>query len=541
MLRFFLLTLAPTPRYLRSFTLAFVVVAAIGVALSTPAVGQTANDPEAAPQTTSTTRPALGLRTARVVDGERVFSAPYVRGLRGPLVALEPLVAAWRGELKVGPLGERHELKIADQRYLFGPESTQLAVNGEMVRLSQPPQSAVGGIHVPLDFLDLTFSALGIHFEWQEQPPTLIATRGGGKVFEVRPSVTSFGEVTTVVLEFNEPSRYRIETSDRQATVSFYGDRVNLSSDASGGHLEGLRAAESAIILQLAAQTEVRHYTLDTPFRLVIDLVPGEATSELGDRGPSTFVPPQRGRGPFTIVIDPGHGGASTGAQGRSGVEEKAITLQVARTLSDRLRGTGARILLTRSDDRDLALTDRTAIANHEQADLFISLHVNSSFGRTARGAETFFLSLEASDEDAAELAAREDEADTGTQTFNNDLEFILWDLAQSHHLAESQRLAKLVQAEFNSSLGLRDRGVKQAPFRVLRGANMPAVLVELGFISNPDEERNLQDPTYQRRLVDTLVRAIQAYRVNVPSEPSQPASDTTKDDATAALEAPTP
>ena len=484
--------------------------------LTTSASGQTTEN-SAVPST----GPQLGPRTARVVDGQRVFSTPYVRGIRGPLVALEPLVTAWRGELKVGPAEKRHELKVADQRFLFGPESTQLSVNGELVPLSQSPQMGVGGIYVSLDFLNLTFSALNIGFEWQEQPATLIATSGGGKVFEVRPSVTSFGNVTTVVLEFANTPRYRIETSGGQATVSFFGDGVDLATAASGGRLIGIRPTESALVLQLAPLTDVRHYTLDSPFRLVIDLVPGEE-DELAaddDRTP-TFVPPQRGRGPFTIVIDPGHGGASTGALGRSGIQEKEITLQVARTLSDGLRGTGARVLLTRSDDRDLALTDRTAIANHERADLFISLHVNSSFGRTAHGAETFFLSLEASDEDAAELAAREDAADTGPQTFDNDLQFILWDLAQSHHLAESQRLAKLVQAEFNSSLGLRDRGVKQAPFRVLVGAAMPAVLVELGFLSNPREEAQLGDPEYRGRLVDALTRAVARYKAQVEGAP---------------------
>ncbi|MDX1643730.1 MAG: N-acetylmuramoyl-L-alanine amidase, partial [Thermoanaerobaculia bacterium] len=92
-------------------------------------------------------------------------------------------------------------------------------------------------------------------------------------------------------------------------------------------------------------------------------------------------------------------------------------------------------------------------------------------------------------------------------------LDLILWDLAQSHHLAESQRFARLIQEELNGALGLTDRGVKQAPFRVLRGAAMPAVLVELGFLSNPEEERKLQDPAYRTQLVDALVRATQRYR----------------------------
>ncbi len=409
---------------------------------------------------------------------------------------------------------------MGDQTFLFGPGHPNLSVDGDLVGLSQTPRSAVGGIYVPLDFLDLTFSQLGVRFEWQEAPPTLTATRGGGRTYQVVPAVTTFGDVTTVVLEFAETPRYRVEERAGRAVVSFYGDQVAIAGETQrAGRLLGITAREGALSLRLTPGTGVRHYTLEQPFRLVMDLVADEGEETLVEEtGEPSFVPPRRGRGPFTVVIDPGHGGESTGATGRSGIAEKTLTLQVARTLSDRLRGTGVRTVLTRSSDQDLSLTDRTAIANHESADLFVSLHVNSSYGRTAQGAETYFLSLEASDEDAAELAAREDEADSGQPNFANDLEFILWDLAQSHHLAESQRLAKLVQQEFNASLGLRDRGVKQAPFRVLRGANMPAVLVELGFISNPDEERLLQDGSHQQRLVDALARAIQAFRTSTPT-----------------------
>lgn len=458
----------------------------------------------------------VAARSATVVDGDRSFRVPYVIGIRGPLFALEPLAEAWRGRVSVGPLGQRHELTIADQSFLFGPGSGQLSVGGELTPLSQAPRSGVGGIYVPLDFLDLTFAALGLQFEWQAQPPTLIASRSGGTVLRVRPSVTTIGEVTTLVLEFGGSPRYRIETSPGRATVSFFGNRIELAGEAQGGRLRSLAAADGALVLTLAPNTGVRSYTLDNPFRLVLDLVPERQQIALGDdaESESTFVPPQRGRGPFTVVIDPGHGGEAEGAIGRSGVEEKNITLDVARLLADHLRGTGARTVLTRSGDENLELTDRTAIANHEQADLFISLHVNAAYGRSAHGAETFFLSLEASDEEAAALAAAEDgNGDDDVENRDSDLAFILWDLAQSHHLAESQRLAKLVQGEFNTSLGLLDRGVKQAPFRVLRGAGMPAILVELGFISNPEEERKLQDSGYQRQLVDALVRAISAYR----------------------------
>jgi len=178
---------------------------------------------------------------------------------------------------------------------------------------------------------------------------------------------------------------------------------------------------------------------------------------------------------------------------------------------------------LTRDDDSDLDLDERSAIANQNKADLFLSIHLNSTTRGDAHGAETYFLSLKASDERAADAAALENlvgqqAAPPGSDDF--DLQLMLWDLAQSRHLAASQRLATFIQQELNRQLDLRDRGVKQAPFRVLMGAAMPAVLVELGFVSSPDDEARLRDPAYRLELVDTLVRAIQRFKTEYEASP---------------------
>ena len=250
---------------------------------------------------------------------------------------------------------------------------------------------------------------------------------------------------------------------------------------------------------------------------------PSEGLSGAGPAGPAGSAgrapaPPTPSRGLRTVVIDPGHGGEESGAVGPSGLLEKDLTLEIARTLRDRLRQRlPVKVVLTRDDDSLLPLDTRSAIANQNKADLFISIHLNSYLGAEARGAETYFLSTEASDSRAAQTAELENAAgDGGDDEALYDLQLILWDLAQSYHLAASQRVANLIQEELNGALGLRDRGVKQAPFRVLMGAAMPAVLVELGFLSNPDEETRLRDPKYRADLVDALVRAIARFRSEV-------------------------
>src|SRR5262249_32725695 len=161
----------------------------------------------------------------------------------------------------------------------------------------------------------------------------------------------------------------------------------------------------------------------------------------------------------------------------------------------------GVTVVLTRDDDRVLPLDDRTAIANQNRAELFLSLHLNASKRKSAVGAETYFLSPSATDADAKSLAAAENasrgstdapSAATTARGTDAGLDLILWDLAQNSHLAESSKLAEAVQRSLNGLTGIKDRGVRQAPFRVLMGATMPAILVESGFISNPDEESRL-------------------------------------------------
>ena len=196
----------------------------------------------------------------------------------------------------------------------------------------------------------------------------------------------------------------------------------------------------------------------------------------------------------------------------------KDVTLDLARRLKSLLELQGATVVLTRDDDRVLPLDDRTAIANHNRAVLFISLHMNASKRKTAVGAETYFLATAATDAEARTLAGLENkayespdavQAATPEAPPDRGLELILWDLAQNSVLAESSRLAESVQTELNTATGVRDRGVRQAPFRVLMGATMPAILIEAGFISNPEEEARFKDDAYKDKVAEAIARAV--------------------------------
>jgi len=226
--------------------------------------------------------------------------------------------------------------------------------------------------------------------------------------------------------------------------------------------------------------------------------------------------PVQQAPGIHTIVIDPGHGGKEVGAIGPGGLMEKDVTLQICRKLQDALESKlHARVILTRTDDSIVPLDQRTAIANQFKADLFLSVHMNAAVVKGAHGAETYFLSLEASDELAKKAAEVENAQGGPTSTSGSDLKLILWDLAQQEYLNESSRFAQDIQEEMNRITGVQSRGVKQAPFRVLVGATMPAALVEVGFITNPEEESKLTSDLFQKSVVDALTTAIQRYKTD--------------------------
>ena len=214
------------------------------------------------------------------------------------------------------------------------------------------------------------------------------------------------------------------------------------------------------------------------------------------------------------IVLDPGHGGKDPGAIGVDGVAEKDIVLKVAKKLAAKLRkDLGVQVVLTRKDDRFVSLEDRTAIANAEDADLFISLHMNASPNSEAKGVETYYLD-NTTDEASMRLAAREN----STSRRNvSDLQFILSDMTQNMKLEDSVTLAhrlhdSLVGSMSQKSGEVKDLGVKTALFYVLVGARMPSVLLEMFFITNKNEGRAMRQEDYQDAVVDSLFDGIQKY-----------------------------
>ena len=293
-----------------------------------------------------------------------------------------------------------------------------------------------------------------------------------------------------------------------------------------------------------------RHFVLEKPFRVVFDLVKSEKeeanavpekvpiNTNIDKDNPQESIEPETEDNTITgidneqdsqedqssskkpesietICIDPGHGGSDLGAVGRSKTMEKDITLKVSKKLKQLIVSRlGLRVITTREKDTEVSLNSRVSIANNQKAQIFVSIHVNSSFRKAARGSETFYVSLKATDKEALLLSQKENKSfeEIDKITEDDELKMILWDMAQNEYIKESSKLASYIQDELNILLHTTNRGVKQAPFRVLMRAAMPAVLVEIAFLSNPYEEQKLRDDGFLDQVASAIYTGISKY-----------------------------
>ncbi|HVR44224.1 MAG TPA: N-acetylmuramoyl-L-alanine amidase [Thermoanaerobaculia bacterium] len=462
-------------------------------------------------------RAQTGAATLRAPSGERAVLVIEQEG--AVFVPADAVTEALGGTI----VGDRagYRITLGENTAGFTVDRRFGAVGEQLIEMQSAPIFVDATPFVPWQFFrDVLRFTSELDLRWDPATRVLEVGRGRFDTVDARISVIELDETTKIVIEFprrvehevrREPAAYVIQT--RAPVRADVADR-----SYEGALLDRITVRENQIVVQLSsAEVAGDPYTLESPFRIVLDLQRGSpALATTPDR------PGLRLRelpGVRTIVLDPGHGGKEVGAIGPGGLVEKEATLAICRRLQSLIASSlGARVILTRDDDSLVPHDQRTAIANQYKADLFLSVHLNASRSPQARGAETYYLSLEASDDLARASAERENrEADAasppGARSPAADLDLILWDLAQQQYLRESSRFAELVQQEMNGLSGVGNRGVKQAPFRVLVGATMPAALVEVGFLSNPEEESRLGSAAYQDAVAQALLRAIRAYK----------------------------
>ena len=313
-------------------------------------------------------------------------------------------------------------------------------------------------------------------------------------------------------------------------------DNVKRSLELDGEPLQRVRTGQyrestSRVVFDVDELQEYEVFTLKDPDRLVVDLHGSgsniaqgsegapEETQELpihlGEDSSRENLVQQLGLDIETVMLDPGHGGSDPGAV-VEGVMEKDIALRMAKILGETLEEQGFKVKYTRKEDKYVSLEERTAIANSQNADLFISLHTNAHDNHNVQGVEVYNLNL-ASSQEAAEVAARENAV---SRKQISDLELILTDLMLESKIEESAKLGdKVLQKSIQycrQFYELKSNGLRQAPFYVLMGAQMPAILVEIGYLTHPEDRRRMQEYAYLKRLAWGITQGVKAYEEEV-------------------------
>ncbi len=378
----------------------------------------------------------------------------------------------------------------------------------------------------------------------------------------------SSDEYTRVVLDLSDEAPYRYQILDPVPSLNkpyrLYvdletaqvGQGVQSSLDIADGILRRVRVGQhdhqtARVVLDFQDLQKYQIFALENPYRIVIDVSapekrtassvapqkqkpaaasskpkplqtaqntkkPEKYTLKSESKKQSGNLIEQLGLTVDTIMIDPGHGGKDPGAVGHGGVLEKDVNLRFAKVLGRLLEERGFTVLYTRTKDSFVPLEERTAMANVQKADLFISVHCNAFRSPKLNGLETYYLDL-ANSEDAVRVAARENSMSAKRIS---DLQYILTDLMLNSKMKESKDLANSVHSNLVSELRknyqIRDHGVRTAPFYVLMGAKMPSILVELGYITNPEEAKRMKSTKYLERKAKGLVDGVTAYKKQI-------------------------
>jgi N-acetylmuramoyl-L-alanine amidase len=456
-------------------------------------------------------------------DGRRALPLSVVNDQE--LVFLDDLASVFQLTVREDSLGT---LTIAYKgKTILLSDQPLASIAGRLVSLPSAPTRSGRRWLVPVEFIN---RAIGLVYDSRVdlRKPSRLVIVGDLRVPRVTMRIDN-GDPTRIVIETVPRSTSAVSQEANALVVKFDADAL----DAVVPPLQpqplarAIRLVEpSTVAIDLGPRfMAFRAVTepLDNSTRLTIDLLsaareaqpaPPPLTTqavpapEAPDISALTQPPSLR-----TVALDPGHGGEDEGVRGLNGTKEKDLALAVARkvkaTIESRL---GIRVLLTRDDDRNVSLNARAAMANNNKADLFISLHANASFSPTVTGASVLYAAFARE----AEQSAHASLGSVKLSTFGGgqrDIDLVLWDLAQIRHIDRSAELSKLLEAEFKPRIPLSTYATERLPLSVLESANMPAVLIEMGYLSNAEQEKRMAGNEFQTNVAQAVYDAVVKFR----------------------------
>jgi N-acetylmuramoyl-L-alanine amidase len=483
-----------------------------------------AQQPSSALPYTVVTRDARRPLATRVLGGQEMF-------------ALDDLARLFNLVVREDAAAGGITITSGTQSVVLSQQQPLASVAGRMISLPAAAARDGRSWYVPVDFVSRALAP--IHSTKIElRKPSRLLLVGDIRMPRVAARVEPLGSLTRVTLEVAPPTPHTITQDQQRLVVRFDADaldapdlRATTTTDTLqnvrtgdtpqtvaidlGPRFASFRAADQTgpagstrIVIDLVAQTE----TAPPPGATPPGTAPAPAPTAPAPEAPLLDLPPAGGL--RTIVIDAGHGGDDTGARGAQGTVEKNVTLSVARRLKASVESRlGVRVLLTRDGDQTVASDQRAALANNNKADLFISLHANASVRPNVAGLEVFYLNLAGYGDEAQRAASGRADALPVVGGGSREIEITPWEMAQARHIDHSAAFARAIEASLRDRVPMSPRALQQAPLRVLVGANMPAVLVEMGFLTNPQEEQQLAGDERQNVIVQALVDGILRYR----------------------------
>jgi len=409
-------------------------------------------------------------------------------------------------------------------------DDPSLEIDEKVFSLEMPARILDNRVMIPLEVIKIIAE---VDIKWENQTKTLFINTIRPYLLEVRSY--SHPDKTRVVIDLSEKTEFRADKliNPDRIFIDIMGSIAKLEDTLKqikidDGVIKTVRTAQfnqeiTRIVFDLYQEARYELFSLIEPDRVVIDIFKsGEevAISEtLSAKPEEKPTPGPEITGKRVVIIDPGHGGKDPGAIGPTGLREKDVTLGIALYLEKLLKNAGIPTYLTRSKDEFVYLENRTNFANQKNGFVFVSLHANSVLNHrpSAKGIETFVLSSKYIGASARDVADRENRASRAHPEVDTDLALIIADLEESANIKYSLDFAEIVQKKLAKYLKLENRGVKQAPFVVLKGANMVAVIIEVGFISNPKEEKLLKTNKFRENAAQALFEAIKYYIENTP------------------------
>jgi N-acetylmuramoyl-L-alanine amidase len=458
-------------------------------------------------------------------------------------VALDDVATGFGLTLREDRLAGGVTATAGTRSVIITPDQPVVSVAGRLVSLSTAPVRQGNRWLVPLDFLQRAVGPV-LDTRVELRRPSRLVVVGDARVPRINVRNEPSQGSATVVIDITPATPQRLTTETGQLTVSFDADALdlNLPSVAGGEFLQAIQPGGTPTSIRIVPGPKFalhRSTTAQpdaTSSRLTIELLPAGTEPPTAPPPAPPATPPAAAADPLplplpatgvrTVVIDAGHGGEDVGARGAGGTLEKDVTLGIARRLRTMIESRlGLRVFVTRDEDRVMGLDDRAAYANSQRADVFISIHANAALQPTLKGAEVYYLSADSVDgsQDIPDGSSTVVLPSLGGGT--RAIGLVRWEAAQVRHVQRSSSLAGSIEQALRARVEMSARPVQQAPFRVLVGAAMPAVLVEVGYLSNAEEEKALASGNHQERIAQALFDGLVQFRAQVERTLTPPAA----------------